>query len=102
VKRGWILLLLLQAAATAQAADNSTGNQATSAKASVSPSDDRSPFDKHPECMDRSVDASSGNCIIQNAGSPRHRYPPKPHAASKPVAAPSSTKGTSTASRSSQ
>jgi len=101
VRLGWILLLLLSAAA-AQAADNSTGNQANSAKASVSPSDDRSQFDKHPECMDRSVDASSGNCIIQNTGTPRHRYPPKPQTTGKPAAASSSTSGTSTASRSGQ
>jgi hypothetical protein len=92
---------LLLSAGAAQAADNSTGNQAGSATASVSPSDDRSQFDKHPECMDRSVDASSGNCIIQDAGKPRHRYPPKPQTG-KPVAASSSTGGTSTANHSGQ
>jgi hypothetical protein len=101
MRLGWILLLL-PVAASLQATDNSTGNQATSAKASVSPSDDRSPFDKHPECMNRSVDASSGNCIVQNAGTPRHRYPPKPQVTGKPPTASSSAGKTSTANRSSQ
>lgn len=37
---------------------------------------DRSPFDKNPNCMDRNVDASKGDCIIKDTGTPRHRYPP--------------------------
>jgi len=35
-----------------------------------------SPYDTNPACMDIHTDSSTGNCIIQNEGTPRHRYPP--------------------------
>jgi hypothetical protein len=39
--------------------------------------DSSSPFDKNPACMDRTTDASTGNCVIKDEGTPRHTYPPK-------------------------
>ena len=39
---------------------------------------DSSPADKNPKCMDRTADSSTGDCIIKDEGTPRHRYPPKP------------------------
>ena len=36
---------------------------------------DKSPYDKHPECLDRNVDSSKGDCIIKDDGTPRHTYP---------------------------
>ena len=44
---------------------------------------DRSPADRNPQCLDRSTDSSTGDCIIKDEGTPRHKYPPKPQA--KPV-----------------
>jgi len=38
---------------------------------------DQSPYDKHPECLDRNVDSSTGNCVIKDEGTPRHYYPPR-------------------------
>ena|ERR1700689_1287318 len=96
MKPGFILfLLLLPAAVAVQAADTPVNQKADSAK-SVSPSNDVSPFDKHPECMERSVDASSGKCIIQDGGTPRHLYPPKAPANSKAAAGSSSASKAST------
>lgn len=39
--------------------------------------DDRSPYDKNPACLDRNVDSSTGDCVIKDEGTPRHRYPPR-------------------------
>ena len=39
--------------------------------------DDRSPYDKNPACLDRNVDSSSGDCVIKDDGTPRHRSAPK-------------------------
>lgn len=39
--------------------------------------DDRSPYDRNPACLDPKVDASKGDCVIQDSGTPRHKYPPK-------------------------
>jgi hypothetical protein len=46
-----------------------------------------SPYDRNPACMDRSTDASSGNCVVQDEGTPRHTYPPK-QAAGTPTTLP--------------
>ena len=35
------------------------------------------PPDRNAACMDRTVDASSGDCVIKDDGTPRHTYPPK-------------------------
>ncbi len=43
----------------------------------ASAADDRSPYDKNPACLDPKVDASKGDCVIQDSGTPRHKYPPK-------------------------
>lgn len=37
--------------------------------------DDRSPYDKNPSCLDRNVDASSGDCVIKDDGTPRRKHP---------------------------
>jgi hypothetical protein len=55
--------------------------------------DDRSPYDKNPACLDRNVDASTGDCVIKEDGTPRHTYPPRSTSNSagkpaSPVAAP--------------
>ena len=48
-----------------------------------------SPLDKNAACMDRKVDASTGNCVVQDEGTPRQTYPPKPTpAAATPAPAP--------------
>ena len=36
-----------------------------------------SPLDRNPACMERTPDASSGNCVISDEGIPRHTYPSK-------------------------
>jgi hypothetical protein len=58
--RYWLMLVALALSPTARALDPG----------------DVSPYDKHPECLDTKADSSSGNCIIQDDGTPRHRYPP--------------------------
>lgn len=50
--------------------------------------DDRSPYDKNPACLDRNVDSSTGDCVIKDDGTPRHRYPPR---ATTPFAQPKAT-----------
>lgn len=58
----------------------------TGAVAYAADSTDRtSPLDSNAACMDRTVDASTGNCVVKDEGRPRHTYPPKP---SVPVTAP--------------
>jgi hypothetical protein len=57
--------------------------------------DDRSPYDKNPACLDRTVDASTGDCVIKDDGTPRQKYPPRAVTGSTPkgaapVAAPAS------------
>ena len=56
----------------------------TVAYAADSP-DRTSPMDSNAACMDRTVDASTGNCVVKDEGTPRRTYPPKPSA---PVSAP--------------
>ena len=50
-----------------------------------------SPYDTNPACLDTKTDSSTGNCIIQNEGTPRHRYPPP-----GPSSLPGNTLGTGT------
>jgi hypothetical protein len=61
----WLLTVALSCQ-TALAAD----------KPAVSPADDVSPLEKHPECMERTPAAAGSNCVIQDQGAPRHLYPP--------------------------
>lgn len=37
---------------------------------------DVSPYDANPACMDTNTDSSSGNCVVQSKGTPRHIYAP--------------------------
>ena len=70
-----VLAIALALGAQANAADNSGA----------------SPYDTNPACMDARTDASTGNCIIQDQGTPRHKYPPPgPAAAQQSGAAPTS------------
>lgn len=64
-------------------------------------STDRSaPYDSNPACMDRTADASTGNCVIKDEGTPRHIYPPRPSTASAaPASAPASTAAPTTTVR---
>jgi hypothetical protein len=55
-----LILLALALSQTAHAAD----------------SGDTSPYDTNPACMDTTVDASTGKCVIQTEGTPRQKYPP--------------------------
>jgi hypothetical protein len=41
-------------------------------------SDRTYPVDSNSACMDRTVDASTGNCVEKTEGTPRHTYPPRP------------------------
>jgi hypothetical protein len=51
---------------------------ASSSTASAADFSDRaSPADSNAACMDRAVDASSGNCILKEEGTPRRAYAPK-------------------------
>ena len=46
-------------------------------------SDSRSsPIDNNPVCMDRTTDASAGDCVTPSDGTPRHRFPPRSSATS--------------------
>lgn len=45
--------------------------------AAAEPSPGTSPMDKNQACMDRTVDASAGDCVIKDEGTPRHTYPSK-------------------------
>lgn len=45
--------------------------------ASVAAAQDRSsPYDTNPACTERTSDASSPECVIQQEGEPRQFYPP--------------------------
>lgn len=59
--RYWFMLLALASSQTAQAVDSA----------------DASPYDANPACMSTTTDSSTGNCIIQTEGTPRHLYPPR-------------------------
>jgi len=60
---------------------------------------DVSPYDKNPACMEKNTDTSTGNCIVQDEGTPRQRYaPPGPAAARNSGAAAGSTATTGTSS----
>lgn len=54
---------------------------------------DRSPADRNPKCLDRTTDSSTGDCIIKDEGTSRHKYPSKPQ--TKP-AAPAGAKSRAT------
>ena len=56
----WLMLVALALSPTAHAVDPG----------------DMSPYDKNPACLDTRTDSSTGDCIIQTDGTPRHRYPP--------------------------
>jgi hypothetical protein len=58
--RYWLMLVALALSQTAHALDPG----------------DVSPYDKNPACLDTKTDSSTGDCIIQDDGTPRHRYPP--------------------------
>ena len=60
---------------------------------------DVSPYDKNPACMDKATDSSTGNCIVQDEGTPRHRYaPPGPAAPRNSGAAAGNTAASGTSS----
>ena len=66
--------------------------------------DRTSPVDKNAACMDRTVDASSGNCVVKDEGTPRRTYPPKQSPAvaapaTAPVAAPATARKAASGSR---
>jgi hypothetical protein len=44
-----------------------------------------SPIDSNAACMDRTVDSSSGNCVVKDEGRPRRTYPPRQPAAKPPT-----------------
>ena len=55
--------------------------------------DSPSSFDSHPECMERTTDSSTGNCIKQEKGTSRHRSQAGAKAnVSTPALAPASAK----------
>jgi hypothetical protein len=50
---------------------------AASAPAAAADSSERtSPLDRNAACMDRTVDASIGKCVVKDEGTPRRTYPP--------------------------
>ncbi len=53
----------------------------------------KSPYDSNPACMDRNVDSSKGDCVIQDDGTPRHKYPPRAtkSTTTAPAAAPAAS-----------
>ncbi|MEO8442030.1 MAG: hypothetical protein ABI547_06045 [Betaproteobacteria bacterium] len=54
---------------------------AASAPAAAADSSDRSSqIDRNAACMDRTVDASTGKCVVKDEGTPRRTYPPRPAA----------------------
>jgi hypothetical protein len=60
--RYWLLLPALALSQAVHAADSA----------------DVSPYDANPACMDRN-NSSTGNCVVQSQGTPRHVYrPPGP------------------------
>jgi hypothetical protein len=62
------------------------GAMAASMPAAAADSSDRnSPLDRNAACMDRTVDASTGKCVVKDEGTPRRTYPPRPSA---PVVTP--------------
>jgi hypothetical protein len=65
-------------------------------KSAISPADDISPMEKHPECMNRTTEAMSSKCVEQSEGTPRRKYPPKTTATKKPAPASPPAKGDST------
>ena len=73
---------------------------AMSPAAMVADSTDRSsPLDNNPECMDRTTDASTGNCVVKDEGTPRRTHPPKKLPASAtPASAPAAVSGPPAAS----
>jgi len=57
--------------------------------------DRSSPLDNNAACMDRTTDASTGNCVVKDEGAPRHTYPPKKSPASAtPAPAPAAASST--------
>jgi hypothetical protein len=74
----WLPVLILLASGAAFAVD----------KSAIPPSNDVSPLEQHPECMDRTAAANNSNCIVQDGGAPRHRYPPKALPRPRPAPVP--------------
>ena len=71
---------------------------ALGAQAQAADTGGASPYDSNPACMDRTTDASTGNCVEQTEGTPRHKYPPPGPAAAQPATpAPASTSTTAPA-----
>ena len=64
-----------------------TALSASAVAAAADPAERASPLDRNSACMDRTVDASSGDCVVKDDGTPRRTYPPKRAA---PVAAAAS------------
>jgi hypothetical protein len=67
-----------------------TGHTAVAADAN----DRTSPLDSNPACMERTTDASSGNCVIKDEGRPRQTYPPRASTgagSATPASAPAAT-----------
>jgi hypothetical protein len=48
-----------------------------------------SPVDRNAKCMERTVDSSSGDCVVKDEGRPRRTHPPK--AAPGAITPPSAT-----------
>ncbi|HUO44926.1 MAG TPA: hypothetical protein VMT94_08485 [Burkholderiales bacterium] len=44
-----------------------------------------SPFDSNPDCMDRKVDSNSRDCVLQDNAKPMHLRPPAPQATTPPA-----------------
>ena len=62
----------------------------TSPAAMAADSTERSsPLDDNPQCMERTTDSSTGNCVVKDAGTTRRTHPPKKLPASAaPASAP--------------
>jgi len=61
-------------------------------------SSDVSPYDKNPACVDTTTDASTGKCVVQTEGTPRHKYPPPGPAAGGNTTGTASTTSSTPAS----
>jgi hypothetical protein len=80
--RYWMILTVLAMSPVAMSAD--LGDRA-------------SPVDNNAACMDRTTDASSGNCVVKDEGTPRHTYAPKASTIGQlPAPAPATARDSST------
>jgi len=79
-----------------------TALTASSVAGAADTSERASPVDRNSSCMDRNVDASSGNCVVKDDGTPRHTYPPRPAAlTTAPTSVPQAAPAASTVRKSS-